>query len=629
MKFTDIFVKRPVLAIVVSLLILIAGIQAVSSLSVRQYPRSDNAAVTITTAYIGADAKLVRGFITTPLERAVSGADGIEYVQSESTQGLSTVTVQLELNYDPIKALAEITSKVNQVRSDLPPEAEIPVINVESADSEFASAYLSFTSDILKPNQVTDFLTRVVQPRLAAIDGVQRAEILGGRTFAMRIWLQQELMAAHGITPTQVRQALASNNYLSALGQTKGAQIQVSLSANTDLSKVTEFEDMVLRADGDSVIRLRDVARVELGSETYDTVVRYTGDDAIFMGIWPLPNSNVLDVMSLVRAEMDAINEELPSGMKAAIAYDATEYIESSIVEVVTTLTETLLIVMLVIYLFLGSLRSVVVPIVAIPISLIGAIFLMQVFGFSVNLLTLLAVVLSVGIVVDDAIVVVENVERHINEGKSRMEAAILGARELLGPVIAMTATLVAVYLPIGLQGGLTGTLFREFAFTLAGAVTISGIVALTLSPMMASRLLREGESDRGFAGKVSRTFERIRVRYASLLRGTLKARPAVYLVWIVIAILCVPMFIMSAKELAPTEDQGVIFGIVDGSANATIETATAFANQADQAFRDVDETAFTFQLTFPDGGFGGMVLDDWTIANAPSSRSSPRSRRH
>ena len=369
---------------------------------------------------------------------------------------------------------------------------------------------------------------------------------------------------------------------------------------------------MVLRADGDSVIRLKDVANVELGSEDYDTVVRYSGDNATFMGIWPLPNSNVLDVMSLVRAEMDAINEELPSGMKAAIAYDATEYIESSIVEVVTTLSETLLIVMLVIYLFLGSLRSVVVPIVAIPISLIGAIFLMQLFGFSVNLLTLLAVVLSVGIVVDDAIVVVENVERHINEGKSRMEAAILGARELLGPVIAMTATLVAVYLPIGLQGGLTGTLFREFAFTLAGAVTISGIVALTLSPMMASRLLREGESDRGFAGKVSRTFERIRVRYASLLKGTLKARPAVYLVWIVIAILCVPMFIMSAKELAPTEDQGVIFGIVDGSANSTIETSTAFANQADQAFRNVDETAFTFQLTFPDGGFGGMVLEDW-----------------
>ena len=612
MNFTDIFVKRPVLAIVVSLLILIAGIQAVSSLSVRQYPRNENSAVTITTAYIGADAKLVRGFITTPLERAVSGADGIEYVQSSSTQGLSTVTVQLELNYPPIEALAEITSKVNQVRSDLPPEAEIPVINVESVDSEFASAYLSFSSDILKPNQVTDFLTRVVQPRLAALDGVQRAEILGGRNFAMRVWLKQEMMAAHNITPMQVREALAANNYLSALGQTKGAQIQVSLSANTDLSEVSEFKDMVLRADGDSIIRLRDVADVELGNESSDTVVRYTGKQATFMGIFALPNSNILDVMALVRAEMADINDNLPSGMEAKIAYDATKYIESSIAEVVTTLAETLIIVMLVIYLFLGSVRSVLIPIVAIPISLIGAVFIMQMFGFSVNLLTLLAVVLSVGIVVDDAIVVVENVERHINEGKSRMDAAILGARELLGPVIAMTATLVAVYLPIGLQGGLTGSLFREFAFTLAGAVFISGIVAVTLSPMMASRLLREGESQRGFAGKVSRTFERIRVRYARLLSGTLKARPAVYLVWIVIALVCIPMFIMSAKELAPTEDQGVIFGIIDGSANTTIETASAFTAQADQAFRDIDETEFTFQLTMPDSGFGGMVLEDW-----------------
>ncbi len=612
MHFTDIFVKRPVLAVVISLLILIAGIQAISQLSVRQYPRNDNATVTINTAYIGASAELVRGFITTPIERAVAGAEGVEYVSSDSQQGLSTVAVRLELNYDPIRALSEITSKINQVRGDLPTEAEVPTINVESADSAFAAAYLSFTSDILEPNQITDFLDRIVQPRLAGQPGVQRAEILGGRTFAMRIWLDPELLGAYGITPLQVRQALGANNFLAALGRTKGQLVEVNLSANTNLSTVEEFQNLVLRSDGDAIIRVKDVGYVELGAENTDVQVRYSGQNAIFMGIFPLPNANVLDVLSAVRTELDAIRSDLPSGLDANIAYDSTEYIDSSIREVGITLAETLLIVMLVIYLFLGSLRSVIVPIVAIPISLIGAVFLMQMFGFSINLLTLLAIVLSVGLVVDDAIVVVENVERHIDNGMSRVQAAIRGARELLGPVIAMTATLVAVYLPIGLQGGLTGSLFREFAFTLAGAVTISGIVAVTLSPMMSAALLREGESKRGFAGRVNKLFASVRDRYMRSLSGTLRYRPAVYMVWIVITLLCVPMFILSAKELAPTEDQGVIFGIVDGSGNATIDAASRYASEADKAFQSVEETAFTFQITFPNGGFGGMVLDEW-----------------
>ncbi|MFT6304511.1 MAG: multidrug efflux pump [Granulosicoccus sp.] len=613
MKFTDIFIQRPVLAVVVSLLIVIAGIQAISSLSIRQYPRNDNAVVTINTAYIGASAELVRGFITTPLERAVSGADGVEYVSSSSQQGLSTVSVRLELNYDPIKALSEISSKVNQVRGDLPPEAEIPVINVESADSAFASAYLSFTSDILEPNQVTDFIARVVQPRLAARDGVQRAEILGGRNFAMRIWLDPTLLAAHNITPVEVRQALASNNYLSALGKTKGALIEVNLAANTDLSTVEEFENLVLTSQSGALIRVKDIGIVELGADISDVEVRYSGDKAIFMGIWPLPNANTLDVIQGVREELEDIKRTLPSGMTAVVAYDASEYIASSIREVVTTLVETLVIVMLVIFLFMGSLRSVIVPIMAIPISLVGSIFLMQMFGFSINLLTLLAIVLSVGLVVDDAIVVVENVERHISEGKSRIQAALLGARELIGPVIAMTATLVAVYLPIGLQGGLTGSLFREFAFTLAGAVTISGIVALTLSPMMSAKLLSEGGKESRFQKKVNSTFDSVRESYSKLLYGTLRARPAVFIVWIVISLLCVPMFIMSAKELAPTEDQGILFGIVNGSGNATIEVASRYAAEAGEAFDSVDETEFTFQITFPSGGFGGMVLKDWS----------------
>ena len=612
MSFTDLFVRRPVVSIVVSLLILIAGIQAMSGLSVRQYPRSDNAAVTVTTPYIGASAELVRGFITTPLEQAINGADGIDYIQSTSNQGLSVITAQLDLNYDPIKALSEITSKVNQVRGDLPPEAEAPSINVESADSEFASAYIAFKSDILEPNQVTDFLARVVQPRLSALEGVQRAEILGGREFAMRIWLDATLLAAYEVTPLQVRAALASNNYLAALGQTKGALVAVNLSANTDISSVEDFEALVLRSDGDAVIRLGDVATVELGSESTDTVVRASGEEAIFMGIFPLPNANTLDVMALVREDIAEIAATLPSGMSVEIAYDATEYIETSIFEVGKTLAETLAIVMLVIFLFLGSFRSVLVPIAAIPISLIGAVFLMQLFGFSINLLTLLAIVLAVGLVVDDAIVVVENVERHIAEGKGRIEAAMLGARELVGPVIAMTATLVAVYLPIGLQGGLTGSLFREFAFTLAGAVTISGVVALTLSPMMSAALLKEGAHDKGFQGRVNRIFDRIRRGYSRALDGTLRTRPAVYVVWIVISLLCIPMFILSPKELAPTEDQGIIFGIIDASGNSTIDAASQWSAEADEVFRNVEETAFTFQLTNPAGGFGGMALTDW-----------------
>ncbi|MBX2859128.1 MAG: efflux RND transporter permease subunit [Cellvibrionaceae bacterium] len=612
MAMTDIFVKRPVLALVVNLIIIIAGIQAISSLSVRQYPRNDNAVITVTTAYIGANAELVRGFITAPMERAISGADGIDYISSQSAQGLSTIKVRLKLNYDGIKALSEITSKVNQVRGDLPPEAEVPVINVESADSAFAAAYLSFGSEILKDNQITDYLVRVVQPRLSALPGVQRLEVMGGRTFAMRIWLKPDRMAALNITPVQIRQALSSNNYLAALGSTKGSFIQVNLSANTNLSSVDEFKELVLRSENGAIIRLKDVADVVLGSETYDSEVRYSGKTAIFLGVWPLPNANSLDVMRLIREELARMQSALPKGLDAVVAWDSTEYIESSINEVVKTLIETLLIVVAVIFLFLGSMRSVIIPVVAIPVSLIGGIFLMQMFGFSLNLLTLLAIVLSVGLVVDDAIVGVENCERHISEGKPPMEAAMLGARELVGPVIAMTATLVAVYLPIGLQGGLTGSLFREFAFTLAGAVTISGVVALTLSPMMASRMLSKNAEEKGFAKAVGNAFDKVRSKYIAWLDVTLEARPAVYLVWVLISLAAIPMFMLSPKELAPDEDQGVIFGIVEASSNASLDQASVYAAEANRVFSSFPETGFTFQMTFPTSGFGGMVLKPW-----------------
>ncbi|MBW2246014.1 MAG: efflux RND transporter permease subunit [Deltaproteobacteria bacterium] len=612
MKLTDLFIRRPVLAMVVNLVIIIAGLQAIRSLNVRQYPRSENSAVTVTTVYVGASADLVRGFITTPLERAIAAADGIEYIESQSALGRSTINIRLKLNYDPIQALSEISSKVDQVRNDLPPEAEVPIINVESAESRFASSYLSFTSDVLMQNEITDYLVRVVQPRLSAVEGVQRADILGGRTFAMRIWLKPDRMAAFNISPVQVRRALTANNYLAAVGRTKGALIQVNLTADTDLRSVEEFKRLVIRQQDGAIIRLEDIGDIVLGAEDYDTEVRFSGQTAVFMGIWPLPNANSLDVINRIRVQMQGIQKELPTGMEASVAYDGTKYIKNAIREVTKTLGDTLLIVVIIIFLFLGSFRSVLIPVVAIPLSLIGAVFLMQVFGFTINLLTLLAIVLSVGLVVDDAIVVVENVERHLRRGLSPFDAAILGARELVGPIIAMTVSLAAVYIPIALQGGLTGTLFREFAFTLAGAVTISGVVALTLSPMMASKLLKPGIEERGLAGKISRGFSRLRDTYGRLLDVTLNARPAVYMVWLVVSMLTIPMFIMSPVELAPSEDQGVIFGIIDAAANATLDQTSHSAAAVNRIFFNIPETDHTFQLTMPSSGFSGMATVPW-----------------
>lgn len=610
MKFTDIFIKRPVLAMVVSLLILIAGIQAASSLSVRQYPRSDIAVITINTVYVGANAELIRGFITTPIERAIASADGIDYVESSSAMSLSTINVHLRLNYDPLKAMTEISAKVNQVRGNLPPESEVPSITVEAADSQFASAYLTFNSKILEQNQITDFLTRSVQPRLTAIAGVQKAEVLGGRTFAMRIWLKSERLAALNISPSEVRQALANNNVQAAIGQTRGSYTQVNLRADTDLKSVEDFKRLVVRHSAEGTIRLDDVADVVLGAEDYNTEVNYSGDTAVFMGVWVAPNANSLEVIRNVTKEMEKIKADLPSGLKGAVAYDATKYIESAIHEVIKTLTETLLIIVVVIFLFLGFSRSVIIPVLAIPLSLVGALFIMQLCGFSLNLLTLLSIVLCVGLVVDDAIVMVENIERHIQEGKTPFNASIVAARELAGPILAMTVTLVSVYVPIGLQGGLTGTLFREFAITLAGAITISAIVAITLSPMLGSRMLK---AHREIDAPLANAFNRFQAWYSVKLDYTLQNRKAVYLFWGGIALLCFPLYSMSPKELAPTEDQGVIFGVVDSQANATMDQSSHYAKVVNKSFMDVPETDFTFQLTFPTGGFSGMVLKPWS----------------
>ncbi|MCE9518428.1 MAG: efflux RND transporter permease subunit [Verrucomicrobia bacterium] len=613
MKFTDLFIRRPVVATVVNLIILLAGIQSYRALNVRQYPKSDIAVVNVKTRYIGASAELVRGFVTTPLERAIASSDGIDYLDSQSSQNLSIITVHLKLNYDTTAALTQIQAKMAQVRNELPPEAEAPTVELTMSDTQYAQMYLSFYSDELDRNQITDYLTRVVQPKLTAVSGVQKADILGARTFAMRIWLKPERMASLNLSASEVRRALTNNNYLSAIGMTKGSMTSINLVANTNLTTSAEFRELVIREKNGAIVKLKDIADVDLGAEDYDSDVRFSGQKATFVGIWVLPTANSLDVIKAVRAEMPEIQKALPAGMKSGIPYDATKYIEDALHEVLRTLTETLLIVVAVIFLFLGSWRSIIIPVLAIPISLIGAAFIMLVFGFTLNLLTLLAIVLSVGLVVDDAIVVVENVERHLHEGLSPLRAAIKGARELVGPIIAMTITLAAVYAPIGIQGGLTGTLFREFAFTLAGAVIVSGIVALTLSPMMCSKLLREGDSHRGFAGFVNRRFDALRNRYQRMLSSTLQYRPVTITMAVIVILLGVPFFMMSNSELAPKEDQGFIRGALLASPNSTIEQTMLYAEKVNEVFLSIPETKHSFQITQPFFGFGGIGLKPWS----------------
>jgi multidrug efflux pump len=614
-RFTDLFVRKPVIALVVNIVILVVGIVSYNQLNVRQYPRSDSAVVKVTTLYFGASADTVRGYITTQLERVIASADGIDYIQSNSRAGLSTIEVFLRLNYDTNAALAQISSKIDQVRSELPPEAEAPTISVESSDNQFASMYLSFYSDELEENQITDYLARVVQPQLSSIKGVQRADVLGGRVFAMRIWLKPDELAARGLSPAQVRQALAANNALAAVGSTNGSMIRVSLVADTDLKNVSEFENLVVAQRNGAIIRLSDIADVELGAESYDEEVRFGGKKATFMGIWVLPTDSTVEVIKRVRAALPGIEARLPSSLKLQIGYDATGYIEDALKEIVTTLIETLLIVAVVIFLFMGSLRSVLIPLVAMPLSLIGAFALMLALGFTVNLLTLLAIVLAVGIVVDDAIVVVENVERHVREGKTPFDAAILGARELVGPVIAMTITLAAVYAPIGFQGGLTGALFREFAFTLAGAVAVSGFVALTLSPMMSAQLLKGGGAEeRGLTGFVNHTFDRLRSFYDRLIGWVLQGWvPVVVTLALLVSLLSAPFLMFAQRELAPKEDQGVVFSILLPSPTSTIEQNSLFAGQVQAMFESFPEYQTSFQVTGANFGFGGAVLKPWS----------------
>jgi multidrug efflux pump len=612
-RFTDLFIRRPVIAAVVNLLILLAGGQAVRSLSVREYPKTDISVITVQTAYYGADAELVRGFITTPLEQAISGVEGIDYMDSESTLGTSTISVHLKLNFDPDAAISLIQSKVSEVRNQLPPASQIPVIKITSPDTDFAAMYLSFSSDELDRNQITDYLTRIVQPKLAAIVGVQEARIVGGRVFAMRIWLDNQRMAALNVNPTDVENILQTNNYLSAAGQTKGSMTAINLVANTNLQSVEDFKQLAIKQANGAIVRLKDIARVELGAENYDSEVRFQGRTATFVGINALPTANTLDVIKRVRDVLPEMAKQLPAGLKADVAYDSTEYITAAINDVMETLIETILIVTVVICLFMGSLRAVVIPVVVIPLSLIGAMFLLLVLGFTLNLLTILAIVLAVGLVVDDAIVVVENVQRNIEEGLPPFVAAIKSARELSSPIIAMTLTLAAVYAPIGVQGGLTGAFFREFAFTLAGAVVISGFVALTLSPMMSSKLLKKGAADRGLGGWINHRFESLRQTYLYVLRTLLRVKWVGLGAAIVLWGLLWPFWTSSSHELAPTEDQGILFGAMQSAPEATLDQIELFSKDVDEVYRSEAETENTFQITeIPGGGYAGLVTKPW-----------------
>ena len=614
MNFTDIFIKRPVLAIVVSLLIVVLGLRSLFSLPVNQFPKTQNAVVTISTTYYGADAQTVAGFITQPLEGAIAQAQGIDYLSSSSSSGVSTITATLRLNYDANRALTEISTQVNSVKNQLPAQAQTPVLTVQTG-STIDAMYMGFYSDSLPTNNITDFLSRVVKPKLDSIEGVQTAELLGARTFALRAWLDADKLAAHGLTAQDVSTALSNNNYLAALGSSKGQMVTVPLTAGTDLHSVDEFKHLVVKQSGDAIVRLDDVATVTLGSETYDFNVAFSGVRSVFIGIKVAPEANILDVAKRVREAFPGVRDELPAGVTGEIVYDSTEYINTSIDEVVKTLVEALVIVTVVIFLFLGSLRAVIVPVVAMPLSMIGTFFMMLALGYSINLLTLLSLVLAIGLVVDDAIIVVENVDRHMKEGQSPMQAAFMAARELGGPIIAMTIVLIAVYVPIGFQGGLTGALFTEFAFTLAGAVFISGVIALTLSPMMASRFFRADQDSGRFARFVDRTFERLHRGYSRVLSSLLETWPVLIVMGVILMLLLGVMLKMSQTELSPEEDQGFIGSQVVGPPTATSDQMQTYATQIFNIAKSEPEYKQMFQITgvpTVNQGIGGVILSDW-----------------
>jgi multidrug efflux pump len=621
-SFTDIFIRKPVLAVVINLIILAVGWRSISALPVRQYPRLESSAIIITTVYIGASAETVRGFLTTPIEQAVAAIDGIDYIESSSTAGVSSITVHLRLNHPSTDALAEISARLNQVRSELPADAESPAINIQRTDKPYATFYISMTSENLSLSQLNDYMTRELQPELQSIPGVQRVGIEGPHTLAMRIWLDANKLDAFDVTPSEVALALQRNNFVATVGRSKGPDVQVDLMTDTDLRDPEEFRKLIVREREGTFVRLGDVARVELGSEEALGQAGFNGKPAIWFSVWPLPRANELDVAKDLKAKIAQLKTTLPSDVQMTLAYDGTYYMEHAITEIIHTLMETVGIVALVVFLFMGSVRTVLVPMIAMPISLVGACLAMLVMGFSLNLLTILAIVLSVGLVVDDAIVVVENVERHVQEGKSRLQAAFIGARELVGPIIAMTITLATVYAPIGFQGGLTGMLFREFAFTLASAVIISGIVAVTLSPIMSAKMVPPGGKEGRFQRFVNHRFDAIRRIYSRHLAFVLNMRWAVAIAAILITAAAAPLYLGSKSELAPNEDEGVIFCYVNSAPDASLDYTLRGFDGVANAFLSVPEKKFFFQVAItPSTGFSGIQVVDWEKRKKTSAK--------
>jgi multidrug efflux pump len=615
MNFTDIFIRRPVLASVVSLMILVIGLKAFTALPVLEYPKTENAVVTISTTYYGADPETVAGFVTTPLENAIAQANGIDTLTSTSGSGTSTITANLILNFDADKALTEISAKINSVLNQLPAGVQQPTLSVKIGQS-LDAMIVGFSSDELSANQVTDYLLRNVQPRLQAVHGVQTAEFLGAKNFALRAWLDPAKLAAYGLTSSDVTAAMNANNTISGLGTTKGQMVQYTLTASTDLHSLAEFRNLVVKQVNGGIIRLSDVANVTLGADDYESGVAFNGKKAVYIGIQLVPSANLLDVLGAVKSELQLIQEQLPGGVQSAIGYDSSVFVESSISEVERSLGETVLIVTLVVFAFLGSLRSVVIPLVTIPLSLIGTFAAMLVFGFSINLLTLLALVLAIGLVVDDAIIVVESVNRHLEEGMRPLNAAIKAARDLGGPIIAMTVVLIAVYVPIGFQGGLTGALFTEFAFTLVGAVTMSAIISLTLSPMMCARLLKGHSGAPGWQERlvatIDRVFGRLEKGYERWLRSSL-ATSGVALLFAVIVIGSIYFLYRSAdSELAPQEDQGVVILIPSSAPDATLQQKEVFGTQVEQILAAVPEGDKIFQIESPAQSIAGVTLKPW-----------------
>ncbi|MEI6542905.1 MAG: efflux RND transporter permease subunit [Methylococcales bacterium] len=628
MKFTDIFIRRPILATVVSMMLLVLGLRALSELPILQYPRTENAVVTITTTYFGADPDLVAGFITTPLENSIAQANGIDYITSTSQNSISTITANLRLNFDPNKALTEINAKVNAVHNQLPPEAQTPVLSVKIGQT-IDAMYIGFSSDQLPANNITDYLIRSVQPRLQAVEGIQTAELLGGKNFSLRAWLDPNKLAAYSLTATDISAALARNNYIAGLGTTKGQMVQVNLVASTSLHSVAEFEDLVIKQQDGAIIRLKDVAKVTLGSDDYESSVSFDGDKAVYIGLQVASSANLLEVIERVRKAFPSIQAQLPAGISGKIVYDSTKFVDSSIDEVIHTLIEALLIVTLVVFAFLGSPRSVLIPVIAIPLSLVGTFTIMLAFGFSINLLTLLALVLAIGLVVDDAIIVVENVNRHLEEGLQPVQASLLAARELTGPIIAMTIVLIAVYVPVGFQGGLTGALFSEFAFTVVGAVTVSAVVALTLSPMMSSKLLKAHTGDRSgweerIVDFIDRQVSAMQRAYSRTLHSSLDYLPVTTVFALIILGSIYFLYSSANRELAPQEDQGVLITMATAAPDATLQQRLLYAEQVYKKFISHPETDHVFQLNVPGQSIAGMVLKPWHERTTNTNQLQP-----